>query len=396
MKRTIDINNDPRAKWDEVDRKNYLKAHWGQRKLLFSEIEFLVQCSKYYALSDCEVVYPGGGPGNHLPLLSHLFPSIHFTLVDPTTFVIKQNEKISIYNEYMTDALAKEIMKKQSRKHILFISDIRVNAEEQSVINDLISQQRWGLLMRSSAMLLKFRLPFPNHSNYNMRYVLSNEERKYLRNPDIKPMSNYKYMVLLEGKIHLQTREATYGSETRLIVFPNKDGLYKLKNYDIEKYDECLMYHNEYTRTQEHHYLNSNDIVGHLAGQDKSYDSTVEYFIITKYLSEYLKYKENVHRRVIQYLHLVEEELQKATKKNLPLTFVETIRDLRRRKQEPKKYRKIVNLERKELKRFVSFLREQRELIVKNSKDNPLMDPNAYRLHIHSIDKVIKEKIESY
>lgn len=69
--------------------------HWGQRKLLLSEIEFLTTHAKPGQL----VIYAGAAPGNHVPFLAEqLFPHLRFLLVDPAPFACKQTQQIQIRN----------------------------------------------------------------------------------------------------------------------------------------------------------------------------------------------------------------------------------------------------------------------------------------------------------
>eukprot|EP01113_Clastostelium_recurvatum_P023758 TRINITY_DN2832_c0_g1_i4.p1 TRINITY_DN2832_c0_g1~~TRINITY_DN2832_c0_g1_i4.p1 ORF type:complete len:249 (+),score=62.08 TRINITY_DN2832_c0_g1_i4:51-797(+) len=67
--------------------------HWGQRKLLLSEIEFLSRFASASAAgpssssssssSSMVVVYAGAAPGTHIPFLQRLFPRLRWILVDP-------------------------------------------------------------------------------------------------------------------------------------------------------------------------------------------------------------------------------------------------------------------------------------------------------------------------
>jgi hypothetical protein len=54
-------------------------VHWGQRKLLLTEIEFL---TRYGHLSDT-VIYAGAAPGTHTAVLAALFPKHKFHLHSP-------------------------------------------------------------------------------------------------------------------------------------------------------------------------------------------------------------------------------------------------------------------------------------------------------------------------
>lgn len=67
------------------NRKN-IKAqlHWGQRKLLLSEIQFITM----YASKAKYVIYAGAAPGMHTLFLSELFPNHKFILIDPVEFKV--------------------------------------------------------------------------------------------------------------------------------------------------------------------------------------------------------------------------------------------------------------------------------------------------------------------
>lgn len=74
-------------------------VHWGQRKLLLSEIEFLT----LYSEPGITVVYAGAAPGTHIGYLSRLFPEVsRFVLVDPSPFTCQPSDRIVVRNEYMT------------------------------------------------------------------------------------------------------------------------------------------------------------------------------------------------------------------------------------------------------------------------------------------------------
>lgn len=58
------------------------KLHWGQRKLMLSEIQLLNECHD----KRVNVVYPGSAIGTHLLLLMDMFPNIVLHLWDPAKF----------------------------------------------------------------------------------------------------------------------------------------------------------------------------------------------------------------------------------------------------------------------------------------------------------------------
>ena len=122
--------------------------HWGQRKLLLSEIEFLTM----YGHLAHTVVYAGSAPGTHLNYLSQeLFPEHRWILIDPAPFDAKETPQIEIRQCFFTDDIAKEFQ----GKNIIFICDIRSMEEWQSseekeerVHADMVWQQKWVEIMQ--------------------------------------------------------------------------------------------------------------------------------------------------------------------------------------------------------------------------------------------------------
>ena len=103
--------------------------HWGQRKLLLSEIEFLTGAIGENAIAEGRVViYAGAAPGDHLPLLIKLFGA-HVTkweLFDRTPFNWKpDDDKILINRQYLDTAQVSRLQAEYKGWDILLISDIR-------------------------------------------------------------------------------------------------------------------------------------------------------------------------------------------------------------------------------------------------------------------------------
>lgn len=78
-------------------------AHWGQRKLMLSEVEFLTR----FAEPNIICVYAGAAPGTHIAFLSELFPEVTFVLVDPSDFSVRPTPRIQIRQEFMTDTVCR-------------------------------------------------------------------------------------------------------------------------------------------------------------------------------------------------------------------------------------------------------------------------------------------------
>lgn len=85
--------------------------HWGQRKLLLSEIQLL----SLYCKPDVSyhIVYAGSAPGTHLAFLDEMFDCRHtWELIDPGQFdrpVLEPRKNFWLRNEFFTNATAYDI-----------------------------------------------------------------------------------------------------------------------------------------------------------------------------------------------------------------------------------------------------------------------------------------------
>lgn len=241
-------------------------VHWGQRKLLLTEIEFItgilcgapiskpsgLKSSKPSGLKSSTVVYAGAAPGTHVLFLSKLFPQMRFELYDPREFdkCLENNDKITTHVQYFTHETAKQ----WAGQDVLFISDIRtgdietmsVDEVEERVKIDHQWQREWYYIMSPIAAMFKFRLPWDDNTT--------------------------EYMA---GDIHIQPYPPITSTETRLIV--GKDA--PLKTYDNRRYEEQLAYINNVVRVS--------DFDNALYDSDampNNYDSAAELHILSGYL----------------------------------------------------------------------------------------------------------------
>lgn len=141
--------NAPRRTYFFIPHEERTVIHWGQRKLLMSEIEFLTEYYNLFSENKYLLVYAGSAPGTHIPFLSYLFPNLYFLLYDPAPFNIESNEKITIRNEFFLDETVEEL--KLRNDNYLFISDIRtanphIMEEEEieyCIQKDMNMQMNW-------------------------------------------------------------------------------------------------------------------------------------------------------------------------------------------------------------------------------------------------------------
>eukprot|EP00039_Didymoeca_costata_P023103 m.5971 g.5971 ORF g.5971 m.5971 type:complete len:377 (-) comp3455_c0_seq1:16-1146(-) len=269
--RTLDINNAPREPYRRRTHEEKSVLHWGQRKLLLSEIEFLT----LYGHLGNTVVYAGAAPGSHTPYLIELFPKLRWVLVDPAPFssklllFLKHNKKsdVVLLQEEFTDDLAKDIKQKYSggsvsnesgvKEGILFLSDVRscdwlVSSQsevEKGVWADMCAQQRWHEILEPGKSMLKFRLPWHEGKS---RY--------------------------LAGDIHLPMFGPITTTETRLV--PSQG----YKEWDNYEYMEQMFFFN--TRTRVNQYWHDAPVGDESDGFDYCYDCRAEVHVLSQYLKK--------------------------------------------------------------------------------------------------------------
>jgi cap2 methyltransferase len=258
---------------------DYVKTvvHWGQRKLLMSEIEFLTLMENS-VLQNAVVVYAGAAPGTHIPYLMNLFPGVLFVLVDPrrfcptlTSMARNCDATVQIKKEFFTDDMATALKKQYAGKRILFVSDIRTadtksqNAAriEIAVKKDMDDQMRWHQLLGAYRSMLKFRLQWDVPGT---RY---------------KPVTKY-----LDGDIYLPVWGPQTTTECRLITKPGAGQVVNrrgqptgLRVYNNKKYEDQLFYHNRVLRPSLYDHP-----LGDAEGIDHCYDCRAEIEILYNYL----------------------------------------------------------------------------------------------------------------
>ena len=235
------VYNDARAKECRTT------IHWGQRKLLLSEIEFLTRFGSRASV----VIYAGAAPCTHLRVLLDMFDDHMFVLVDPAPFNVRESDRVRIINEYMTDELARQLVDIYGHD-TLFISDVRKSGadvsgpeeHENEIKKDMLAQERWHFILRPSKSMLKFRLPF--------------DEGK---------------TVYLQGDMMFPVWGPATTTECRLIVDRNA----KMVEYDHKQHEEQMFHFNTVTR----YGLYKHNVRGE--GIDHCYDCMSEIHILRTY-----------------------------------------------------------------------------------------------------------------
>ena len=119
----------PKTKWDPTLASRSKNIHWGQLKLHISEMEYLL--AKGALHRQTLVIYPGGGPGLHVPLLATLFPLVKFILIDPVFSKpeIQPHPQIywiaSLFDIDLFEKLVHQVQRDDPMLQVLMFSDIR-------------------------------------------------------------------------------------------------------------------------------------------------------------------------------------------------------------------------------------------------------------------------------
>ena len=344
-------------KYDDNDLNYHPICHWGQKKLLLSEIQLFTNIIidnnnlkndnlkndnlkdnnlkdnnlRDNNLRDYICVYVGSAPGIHLPILFDMFPELEWLLYDPAKYykLIYQhkyyNKKVFIFNEFFNDDTIEQVIKyNKHNKKIIFISDIRINNNEINIINDMKNQAIWGMKLNAKYMLLKFRIPYLLN-NYVIDHIPKNIndlkfDKNKINNFDLK-INNCDEMIYLKGDILLQLFSPQYSGELRLFVKQNNNK-YDLDIYNYKDIETKIYRFNEYNRNEftcnnkqkicENIPLNYIKLI---PGYDNCIECIMEYLIMKDYLYYYKNIDDNI--KIIKFMYEMNILLEKYTNRNI-------------------------------------------------------------------------------
>ena len=234
--------------------------HQGQRKLFLTELYFLAM----YAELSKHVLYIGAAPGEHISILSFLFPSHTFYCYDLTPFKIKSTPKIKLFKQFFTEKDIPQYI----NKNVLFIADIRSRPiSTESILNDMNKQSEWIKQLNPIKSIIKFRAPYA-YSNYcleQVNTVLTNSSKDCI----------YKY---LNGDLLIQPWSRIISSELRLIISrPITE-----KEYNCNEIDNKMLYLNMIIRKK---------LINTKNGKNITWDQQQENAIIQLFKNKYPIYK---------------------------------------------------------------------------------------------------------
>lgn len=225
------LNNKSRRKEYKKEDESKIYIHHGQRKLLMTEIEFII--NEYHKLdTDTKkqkiFLYIGASAGKgsiHSYFLAKMFPDFEYHLFDRNDFFddLYNLPNVKIFKRWFTE---KDI-NTYKNKNVFMVSDLRdpdigkaktaqnTLKSNEIVFDDMTLQQTFYNKIKPKSALLKFRLPWqPGKTEY------------------------------LDGIIYYQMWQGPYSTESRLIpTAPNKT-----KIYDNTGYEQRIFYFNTETR----------------------------------------------------------------------------------------------------------------------------------------------------
>jgi hypothetical protein len=223
--------------------------HWGQLKLFLTTLQFLIT---YIKSNDplINIIYVGSAPGYNIEILADMFPNTRWYLIDPAVHyskLYKHKQIIEIKTEFFTTNLANyyyNLFKNKSSK-LYFISDIRLNPDDDSVIKDNDINIVWHKIIKPDYSFLKFRCPY-----------------------------NGEYYDYYKGDVYLQPYSNVSSTESRLVL---KKKLEKEK-YNINEYQGKFLYFNRIIRPAYHKQT---------IKQNKEFDHCYDCTFFSKIINEY-------------------------------------------------------------------------------------------------------------
>ncbi|KPI84345.1 hypothetical protein ABL78_6600 [Leptomonas seymouri] len=231
--------------------------HYGQRKLMLSEVEFFVAILKRIRAQGERagdkkvlIVYAGAACGLHLPFLFSLFEDMQFILIDPAPFCAQVRDAaakegscvLELIEDICTPELCLRIRRSYCETHQLYlVSDIRSGAptemnqnqeHTEMIQRDNAAQREWCFSLEVEAAMLKFHPPYPTAQDP--------KSAKY--NSADTTAENYVY---LSGTELLGVWAPKSSSEVRLVVVGPFTKGYRApsRTYSCTKHEEqCYAY----------------------------------------------------------------------------------------------------------------------------------------------------------
>lgn len=244
-----------RLNYETTDPKPKTVVHFGQLKMFLVTLIYLLEVIDDID-EEVHIVYPGSARGDNILILCDLFPGTRWYLIDPNDFDSRlhvHKQIIDIKNEFFTDSMAESYHDKLANKRVLFISDIRLDTDDKSVLKDQENNANWYRLTGAESAYLKFRCPYFHDGPY--RYY--------------------------DGDLMIQPYAPLSSTESRILI----QGKLKDMEYNIEEYQGKFMYFNRVLRPS--HYSDEGVAKTNAEYLDHCWDCIYFRSLIAKYNKKY-------------------------------------------------------------------------------------------------------------
>lgn len=263
--------------------------HNGQLKLLLSTMYFFHHYVK--PSKNTIVIYAGAAHGYNIGI--NIYPKFikKWILIDPASKWdprLSRRSDVEIIKDFFNDAMAEELRKKYSEAipetSLVFISDIRLDPDDESVTRDNADQIRWVKILRPDSYCLKSRFCYSYCDNNGCRYDLTN---------------NY-----LSGDLVIQPYAPLSSTESRLMKTNYKRII--LKDYDCNEYESRFFTFNKFIRCCDYRQVSGIDLRKY--GYDNCFDCTFFYMIV----SDFFKIKNS--KTIVEKMKWIEKYLTPGSK----------------------------------------------------------------------------------
>lgn len=241
-------------------------CHNGQKKLTLSLLEFITGCLTRVDAEDALVVYPGAS-GLATVVAAKLFPKLRFAAFDPaanTVQLMPPFESKAVYIKmperpdnskqllvftgeagFFSDStctyVREVLLPAFGRRHILFVSDVRADAEESAIAKDMANQARWAVMLNAGNFMFKFRLPYRD-----VQQACAAMGRELLGLVPMKGKTGRgPQLPYLAGKLHVQTYGRPTTAELRLVGSGALSGCF----YSVSRIEDLMSVFNAVYRS---------------------------------------------------------------------------------------------------------------------------------------------------
>ena len=238
-----------------IDEMQFGNCHDGQTKLILALLEFVQGAVKKFKNAAMHLVYVGAStPAADAVRIA--FPSVRQTIFDPADNMMRlmppgyrkvarvthrigyhPDDRIVAVRDFFGDETALNIRSTRgidkAGELLLFASDVRNDNDDESIVEDMLNQQRWARLLKCDRFVMKFRIPFDESREKSIA--------RYGPPRGFKP--DGRTMHYLVGDIYIQAYPPVGSVELRIVGNGRRR-----KGYDVSRIEDLMFAHNHFWR----------------------------------------------------------------------------------------------------------------------------------------------------